>query len=78
MAFTPNEVQINYTLNLDQVNLILSALGKLPYEQVGDMVSGIRAIALQTLQAAEAKAKAEAEAEQKQIADNAGKPSDVE
>ena len=78
MALAPNQVPINYTFNIEQVNLILTALGKLPYEQVGDMVSGIRGVALQALQQAEAQAKAEAEAQVKRIADDAGKPSDVE
>ena len=78
MALTPNQVRITYAFTLDQVNLILNGLGKLPYEQVGDMVTSMRAIALQTLQEAEAKAKAEAEAEAQRIADEAGKPSDVE
>lgn len=78
MALAPNQVPINYTLNIDQVNLILTALGKLPYEQVGEFVSGVRAVALQALQAAEEQAKAEAEVEAKRIEDDAGKPSDVE
>lgn len=76
----PNQVPIQYTLNIDQVNLVLNGLGKLPYEQVGDFVSAFRNVALQALAAAEAKAKADAEAqskdEEKPVDD--GKPSDVE
>lgn len=49
----PNEVQINITLKLDQVNLILGALGKLPYEQVSPLVNSLRSEALQALKAAE-------------------------
>lgn len=49
----PNDVQITITLKLDQVNLILGALGKLPYEQVSQLVNSLRSDALQALKAAE-------------------------
>lgn len=57
----PNEVPIQYTLNLDQVNLIITALSRMPYEQVADLVNAIRAVALQALQDAEAAAQTPAE-----------------
>jgi hypothetical protein len=53
----PNQVPIQYTLNIDQVNLILSALGKMPYEQVAEFVNGLRGVALKALQEAEEAAK---------------------
>ncbi len=59
----PNQVPINYTLTLDHVNLILAGLGKLPFEQVSDLVNGIRSVALQALKEAEESAEAEVEAE---------------
>lgn len=66
----PNQVPINYTLTLDQVNLILAGLGKLPFEQVSEFVNGIRSVALQALQQAEEKAKAqEAVVETEQVAE---------
>ena len=46
---------------LPQVNLILSGLGKLPFEQVESLYMGIRNLALQSLQAAEEKARQEAD-----------------
>jgi hypothetical protein len=57
----PNQVPINYTLTIDQVNLILTGLGKMAYDQVADLVAGIRSVALQALKEAEEAAKAEAE-----------------
>ena len=56
----PNQVPINYTLTLDQVNLILAGLGKLPFEQVSEFVNGIRGVALQALKEAEEAAEASA------------------
>jgi hypothetical protein len=56
----PNQVPIHYTLNLDQVNLIVSALAKLPFEQVEQFVVAFRSVALNALKEAEEKAKAEA------------------
>jgi hypothetical protein len=58
----PNQVPINYTFTLDHVNLILAALGKLPFEQVSEIVNDIRLVALNALQAAEDAAKAEGQA----------------
>ncbi len=54
----PNQVPINYTLNLDQVNLIVTALGKMPFEQVEQFVVSFRSVAIKALQDAEAAAKA--------------------
>ncbi len=53
----PNQVPIQYTLSIDQVNLILSALGKMPYEQVAEFVNALRGVALKALQEAEEAAK---------------------
>ena len=57
----PNQVLIHYTLNLEQVNLIVSALAKLPFEQVEQFLVAFRAVALNTLKKAEEQAKTEAE-----------------
>jgi len=51
--FSPASVPINYTLNFQQVNLLLEGLGKLPYERVEQLYSAMRGAALQALQAAE-------------------------
>ena len=53
----PNQVPIQYTLNIDQVNLILSALGRMPYEQVAEFVNALRGVDLKALQEAEEAAK---------------------
>lgn len=49
----PGQVPITITLNLAQVNLVLDGLGNLPFARVEQLYNGIRALALQTLQAAE-------------------------
>lgn len=51
--FNPASVPINYTLNFQQVNLLLEGLGKLPYERVEQLYSAMRGAALQTLQDSE-------------------------
>ena len=51
--FTPGSVPINYTLNFQQVNLLLEGLGKLPYERVEQLYSAMRGAALQTLRDSE-------------------------
>lgn len=51
--FTPASVPINYTLNFQQVNLLLEGLGKLPYERVEQLYSAMRGAALQTLRDSE-------------------------
>ena len=60
MAFTPNQVPIYYTLNIDQVNLVLEGLGELPLKRAGDFSNAFRNVALQALQVAEEQAMAEA------------------
>ena len=51
--FNPASVPINYTLNFQQVNLLLEGLGKLPHERVEQLYNAMRGAALQTLQDAE-------------------------
>ena len=51
--FNPAEVPINYTLNFQQVNLLLEGLGKLPYERVEQLYTALRSVGLNTLQDAE-------------------------
>lgn len=72
MTFKPNQVPIYYTLNIDQVDLVLEGLGELPLKRAGDFSNAVRAVALQALQAAEQQAMAEA-----QKADDAAKPTEV-
>lgn len=60
--FNPAEVPINYTLNFQQVNVILKGMGKLMREETEGFYEQFRAVALQTLQAAEVAHK-EADAE---------------
>ncbi len=52
--FNPAEVPINYTLNFNQVNVILAGMSELPRKQTDGFYDQFRAVALQTLQAAEA------------------------
>lgn len=52
-AFNPAAVPINYTLNFAQVNLILKGLAELPRKETEGFYDQFRAVALQTLQAAE-------------------------
>lgn len=52
-AFNPANVPINYTLNFAQVNLILKGLAELPRKETEGFYDQFRAVALQTLQAAE-------------------------
>lgn len=52
-----NQLPIPLTLPLDQVNVILTALGNLPYSQVEQLVASIRGTALAALKAAEEAAK---------------------
>lgn len=51
--FNPAEVPINYTLNFNQVNVILAGMSELPRKQTDGFYDQFRAVALQTLQAAE-------------------------
>jgi hypothetical protein len=59
--FNPAEVPINYTLNFNQVNVILAGMSELPRKQTDGFYDQFRAVALQTMQAAEAAHNAEAE-----------------
>ena len=52
--FNPANVPINYVLNFAQVNLILKGLAELPRKETDGFYDQFRAVALQTLQAAEA------------------------
>jgi len=53
----PNELPISYTLTLGEVNTIINALAKQPYEAVADLVNKMRGTALAALQAAEDEAR---------------------
>lgn len=55
--FDANQVPINVTLNLPQVNTILEGLGELPFKKVEGIYNGLREVALKTLQQAEAASK---------------------
>lgn len=56
-TFDPNQVPIQYTFNVQQVNLILRGLGKMPFDEVEGLYLPIRQVALQTLSNAETAAK---------------------
>ena len=47
-------MNLTITLNLDQLNLVLAALAKLPFEAVTDTIGVIRQQGQEQLQAAEA------------------------
>jgi hypothetical protein len=53
--------QITLNLTIDQVNLVIGALAKAPYEQVADVINEIRGQAIPQVQAAEAAPAPEAE-----------------
>lgn len=71
--FNPAEVPINYTLNFQQVNILLKGMGKLPREETDGFYEQFRGVALSTLQAAEQAAKEAAE----QAANEAAQPNPV-
>ena len=73
--FDPNQVPITVTLSAPQVSMILRGLGKLPLEEVEQLHAGLRNVAVQTLQQAEAAVKAAEEkaAEEKAAAEAAPK-----
>jgi hypothetical protein len=52
-------MNFNITLNLDQLNLVLSALSKLPFEAVNETIVGIRQQGSEQLKAFEAAKAAE-------------------
>lgn len=60
-TFDANQVPIQYTLNVAQVNLILRGLGKLPFDEVEGLYLPMRQVALETLSRAEAASKAPAD-----------------
>ena len=47
-------MNFNITLNLDQLNLVLAALSKLPFEAVAETIATVRQQGTEQLQAAEA------------------------
>lgn len=57
----PNQVPITITFNLEQINVVLESLGKMPFERVADLVNGIRSVSLETLKNAEQQAIAQAQ-----------------
>jgi len=69
-AFNPAEVPINFTLNFNQVNLLLSGMAELPRKQTDGFYEQFRAHALQTLQVAE---NAHNKAQEKAAADEAAR-----
>lgn len=65
--FDANQVPINVTLNLPQVNTILEGLGELPFKKVEGIYNGLREVALKTLQQAEAASKEPYQVEQQPV-----------
>lgn len=51
--FNPNEVQINYTLNIAQVNLILAGLSELPRKATEGFFDPFKEVAANALRSAE-------------------------
>jgi len=47
--YNPANALITYTLNFQQVNLLLEGLGKLPFERVEPLYTAIRGHAVKTL-----------------------------
>ena len=47
-------MNLNITLTLDQLNLVLAALSKLPFEAVSETIATVRQQGTEQLQAAEA------------------------
>jgi hypothetical protein len=56
-------MNLNITLTLDQLNLVLAALAKLPFETVTDTIAVIRQQGMEQLQAADEAAAKNAEAQ---------------
>jgi len=44
------QIPITLTMTVGHVNVILAALGKLPHDEVNEMVVGIRRVALEQIQ----------------------------
>ena len=51
--FNPTDVPINITLRYQEINLILNALGKLPFDQVAPLYGLIHSEAIRVIQDAE-------------------------
>lgn len=47
------QIPITLTMTVGHVNVILAALGKLPHDEVNEMVVGIRRVSLQQIEAAQ-------------------------
>ena len=47
------QIPITLTMTVGQVNVILAALGKMPHDEVNEIVVGIRRVALQQIEAAQ-------------------------
>lgn len=56
------QIPITLTMTVGHVNTILAALGKLPHDEVNEMVVGIRRVALEQIQAHQQKEQAKTEA----------------
>jgi hypothetical protein len=67
------QIPITLTMPVAAVNLIVTALGKLPHDEVSELIVGIRRISLQQIQQHQ-----EAEAEKAQAETVAAAPADSE
>lgn len=47
------QIPITLTMTVGHINVILAALGKLPHDEVNEMVVGIRRVALQQIESAQ-------------------------
>lgn len=65
----PQSPVLSIQLNVDQINVILSQLGKLPYETIFPLMSSIRGQASQQIEQLQAAAQAAAEAQQEESTD---------
>lgn len=61
------QIPITLTMTVAQVNVVLAGLGKLPHDDVSEIIVGIRRVSLEQIQAQQQQAKdapkAEAESE---------------
>lgn len=57
------ETQLNISLTVDQVNVVLASLAKQPFEAVADLIVSVRQQAQEQLQAPEAPPEPPADAE---------------
>ena len=56
MQIDPKTIQFSVVINVEQAGVVLEALSALPYKQVGGLIDGLRSVALQAIQSAEAAA----------------------